>query len=78
MDKEKAALNGISAAQVAGALEHGSLTGKQTGLLHQPLEKEDVPIVLRLPLADRAGIERLETSQDYCGAWQPGAAYRNW
>ena len=36
------------------------LAGKQAGLLHQPLEKEDVPIILRLPLADRAGIERLK------------------
>ncbi|MCX5883400.1 MAG: efflux RND transporter permease subunit [Deltaproteobacteria bacterium] len=60
VDKGKAALNGISAAQVAGALEL-ALSGKQTGLLHQPLEKEDVPIVLQLPLADRAGIEKLET-----------------
>ena len=60
VDKEKAALNGISAAQVAGALEL-ALSGKQTGLLHQPLEKEDVPIILQLPLADRAGIEKLET-----------------
>ncbi len=60
VDKEKAALNGISAAQVAGALEL-ALSGKQTGLLHQPLEKEDVAIILQLPLADRAGIERLET-----------------
>ena len=60
VDKEKAALNGISAAQVAGALEL-ALSGKQTGLLHQPLEKEDVPIILQLPLADRAGIEKLKT-----------------
>jgi multidrug efflux pump subunit AcrB len=59
VDKEKAALNGISATQVAGALEL-ALSGKQTGLLHQPLEKEDVPIILQLPLSDRAGIEKLE------------------
>jgi len=59
VDKEKAALHGISAAQVSGALEL-ALSGKQTGLLHQPLEKEDVPIILQLPLKDRAGIERLE------------------
>jgi len=30
------------------------------GLLHQPLEKEDVPIVLRPTLASRAGIDRLK------------------
>ncbi|MFH0996209.1 MAG: efflux RND transporter permease subunit [Pseudomonadota bacterium] len=60
VDKEKAALNGISAAQVAGALEL-ALSGKQTGLLHRPREKEDVAIILQLPLMDRAGIEKLET-----------------
>ncbi len=60
VDKEKAALSGISAARVAAALEL-ALSGKQTGLLHQPLEKEDVAILLHLPLADRAGIEKLKT-----------------
>ena len=59
VDKEKAALHGISAAQIDLALQI-ALKGMQTGLLHQPLEKEDVPIVLRLPLSERAGIERLE------------------
>ena len=59
VDKEKAALHGISAAQVSGALEL-ALSGKQTGLLHKPREKEDVPIILQLPLKDRAGIEKLD------------------
>jgi multidrug efflux pump subunit AcrB len=59
VDKEKAALHGISAAQIARTLEL-ALTGRQVGLLHQPLEKEDVPIILRLPLSDRAGTKRLE------------------
>jgi multidrug efflux pump subunit AcrB len=38
-----------------------ALSGKQTGLLHQPREKEDVPIMFQLSLKDRAGIERLES-----------------
>jgi multidrug efflux pump subunit AcrB len=59
VDKEKAALHGISAAQIAGSLEL-ALSGKQAGLLHQAREKEDVPIILQLPLKDRAGIERLD------------------
>jgi len=59
IDKEKAALHGISADQVSKALEM-SLSGRQAGLLHQPREKEDVPIMLKLPLSERAGIERLE------------------
>ena len=35
------------------------LSGKQAGLLHQPLEKEDVAIRLRPPLELRAGLDRL-------------------
>jgi multidrug efflux pump subunit AcrB len=59
VDKEKAALHGISAAQIDQALQI-ALKGMQAGLLHRPQEKEDVPIMLRLPLPDRAGIKRLE------------------
>nr|MBC8419406.1 efflux RND transporter permease subunit [Desulfobacterales bacterium] len=58
VDKEKAALHGISAAQVDETLKL-ALKGVQGGLLHQPKEKEDVPINVRFPLAERAGIERL-------------------
>jgi len=59
VDKEKAALHGINAAQITRTLQL-ALSGRQVGLLHQPLEKEDVPIVLRLPLSERAGTKRLE------------------
>ena len=47
VDREKAALNGVSAEQVAQTLNIG-LQGMSAGLLHQPREKEDVPIFLRL------------------------------
>jgi multidrug efflux pump subunit AcrB len=60
VDGEKAALHGISVAQVARTLEM-SLSGRQIGLLHQEQEKEGLPIVLRLPLSARAGISRLES-----------------
>ena len=59
VDREKAALHGISVANVAGTLKL-SLSGRQSGLLHQPQEKEDVPILLRPSLAQRAGLERLQ------------------
>lgn len=59
VDKEKAALHGISTARIDQSLQI-ALKGMQAGLLHRPLEKEDVPIVIRLPLEDRAGIKRLE------------------
>jgi multidrug efflux pump subunit AcrB len=62
VDKEKAALYGISLPQITNTLEL-ALSGKQTGLLHEPLEREDVPIMLKMPLSERAGIERLEAIQ---------------
>lgn len=60
VDKEKAAIHGINLTQVTSTLEL-ALSGRQAGLLHQPLEKEDVPILLKMPLSERAGIERLES-----------------
>jgi multidrug efflux pump subunit AcrB len=59
IDRERAALHGITVERIARLLEM-ALSGRQVGLLHLPREKEDVPIRLRLPLADRAGINRLE------------------
>ena len=59
VDREKAALHGIRVARIAQSLKT-VLSGRHMGLLHQPSEKEDVPIELRLPLADRAGVKRLE------------------
>ncbi len=60
IDKERAALHGISTGKIAETLKI-ALSGEQLGLLHKDLEKEDVPIKLRLPMKARAGIERLET-----------------
>lgn len=59
VDRQKAALHGISATQIANVLNL-VLSGRQAGLLHQPREKEDIPIMVKLPLSKRAGIERLE------------------
>jgi multidrug efflux pump subunit AcrB len=36
------------------------MSGKPAGLLHQPLEKEDVDIVLQPPLALRADVDRIK------------------
>jgi multidrug efflux pump subunit AcrB len=59
VDQEKAALHGISVAHVNQTLQT-ALSGTTAGLLHQELEKEDVPIVLQPPLAMRAGLEMLK------------------
>ena len=53
VDREKAALNGVSAAQVAEALRL-AVGGVETGLAHRPAEREDVSLLVRLPRADRA------------------------
>ncbi len=58
VDQVKAALNGVSAEQAAATLRL-AVEGAEAGLLHQPREREDVPIVLRLDRADRSRIEAL-------------------
>jgi multidrug efflux pump subunit AcrB len=58
VDKEKAALNGISTelvTQTAGTV----LNGAVAGLAHLAREREPVDILVRASLAERAGIERL-------------------
>ncbi len=59
VEKEKAALNGVSAEQVAATLRI-AVDGMQVGLAHQPQEKEDLPIVLRLPRAERSSVGDLK------------------
>ncbi|SMC59730.1 Multidrug efflux pump subunit AcrB [Desulfocicer vacuolatum DSM 3385] len=58
IDQEKAALHGISVNKIAKTLQV-VLEGQNAGLLHRPLEKEDVPIILQPSLATRAGVDRL-------------------
>jgi multidrug efflux pump subunit AcrB len=53
VDKEKAALNGVSAAQIAQTLRL-AVGGAEVGLAHMPAEKEDVPLLVRLPRPDRS------------------------
>src|SRR5579862_2091059 len=52
VDKEKAALAGVSADQIAQTLRL-AVSGAVAGLAHQPNEKEDVDIVLEVPRAER-------------------------
>jgi multidrug efflux pump subunit AcrB len=59
VDREKAALHGITPRQISSTLKL-AMSGRQVGLLHQPREREDVPVVLKLPLADRSDVKRLE------------------
>ncbi|MFQ5741048.1 MAG: efflux RND transporter permease subunit [Acidobacteriota bacterium] len=59
VDREKAALDGISAQQITSTVRL-ALQGLQVGPLHQPREREDVGIFLRLPEAGRSGVDRLQ------------------
>ncbi len=52
VNREKAALSGIAPAQVAETL-HTFLSGHSFGTVQMELEKEPVPIHLRIPVSDR-------------------------
>ncbi|GAB4338891.1 MAG: efflux RND transporter permease subunit [Candidatus Abyssubacteria bacterium] len=60
LDKEKASLNGITTADVARTLQL-ALRGEPAGTVHLSHERNSLLIVLRLPRADRSGVERLST-----------------
>ncbi|MBM3748698.1 MAG: efflux RND transporter permease subunit, partial [Acidobacteria bacterium] len=59
VDKEKAALHGISEEAVARSMRIAA-AGEAAGLLHLESEKEDVPILVRLERAARSDLERLQ------------------
>ncbi len=77
IDKEKAALHGISAETISQTLRI-AVAGEAVDLLHLPREKEDVNIVLELPRAARARPEDLLAlrvrSGDANALPEPGAA----
>jgi multidrug efflux pump subunit AcrB len=60
LDREKAALNGITDQDAASALRLASM-GDPVGLLHDANEKEDVPITARLARASRSDLERMKS-----------------
>jgi multidrug efflux pump subunit AcrB len=77
IDKEKAALHGISAETISQTLRI-AVGGESIDLLHQPREKEDVNIMLELPRALRTTPEELLAlrvrSGDANALPEPGAA----
>jgi multidrug efflux pump subunit AcrB len=58
IDKEKAALHGISAATISQTLKI-AVDGESVDLLHQPAEKEDVNIRLELPRSSKTSPDEL-------------------
>jgi multidrug efflux pump subunit AcrB len=77
IDKEKAALNGISAETIAQTLKI-AVGGQSIDLVHQPREKEDVDLMLELPRSARTTPEELLAlrvrSGDANALPEPGAA----
>ena len=59
IDKERAAVRGVSVQQAAQTLAV-ALNGYDAGLLHVDVSAEPVPINLRLPLTDRSSVEALQ------------------
>ena len=59
VDGEKAAAAGLSSAAVASVVRMAG-SGEIVGLLHDDHSREDVPIVIRLPRADR-GLETIQS-----------------
>ncbi len=62
LDREKAALHGVTAEQVAQTLRL-AVGGMEVGLAHLPKEKEDVPLLLRLPREERSSVTSLTNLQ---------------
>jgi multidrug efflux pump subunit AcrB len=58
IDKEKAALNGVSEELIARTISIGT-QGESVDLLHKPLEKEETNIIFELPRQLRARIDSL-------------------
>jgi multidrug efflux pump subunit AcrB len=71
VDKEKAALNGLSEETIVQTLQT-AVGGAPAGLLHVDREKEDVAIQVRLPQANRTSADDL-LALHVRSATQPGA-----
>ncbi len=60
VDKEKAAIDGISEDDIARSMQVAS-AGYAAGLLHRDSEKEDIPLMVRLDRATRSDLERMQS-----------------
>ncbi|WP_330873273.1 efflux RND transporter permease subunit [Dissulfurimicrobium hydrothermale] len=59
VQKDKAMAAGISPERVAEVLK-ASVKGVQVGLLHDGNSKEDIPLIVRLPLSDRSSLQGIK------------------
>lgn len=61
-DQEKAALSGVSAADIAATVR-GALSGARAGVAHAPEERQPLPLLARLPEAERSSPDDLSRIQ---------------
>ncbi len=61
-DQEKAALNGVSVAEIAASVR-AAISGADLGVVHSPNERQPLAIVARLPRADRSSTADLSRLQ---------------
>ena len=60
VDKEKAAISGVSQDDISRTMQIAS-SGHAAGLLHLDADKEDVPLTVRLDRATRSDLERIQS-----------------
>ena len=60
VDSDKAAAAGVSATDVASVVRMAG-AGTSVGLLHDPVAREDVPVVLRLPRDARGSVDAIRS-----------------
>ena len=60
VDRDRAATLGISPARAMQVLA-ASVRGSVAGLLHDPGYREDIPVLVRLPLVDRSDLDALKS-----------------
>ena len=58
IDRQQASLLGLSSAVIVQTLEL-AVSGSPVGLLHSPIWREDIPIVVRFPKGERASADKL-------------------
>jgi multidrug efflux pump subunit AcrB len=72
LDQEKAALSGISVAEVAATVR-AAISGIDIGIVHAPSERQPLTILARLPIADRSSPADLSRIQMRAHTQSPSA-----
>lgn len=69
-DQEKAALSGVSVAEIAATVR-SAVSGAEVGIAHEPSERQPLRILVRLPRSARSSPADLSRIQVHAGPGQP-------